>query len=45
MVNRATLRLLSLETRETDILPWDFRTTFITGLDWRDPQPLGDDAG
>lgn len=45
MVNRATLRLLSLETRETDILPWDFGTAFITGLDWRDPQPLGDDAG
>jgi Tol biopolymer transport system component len=37
MVNRATLRLLSLDTGETDILPWDFGTAFITGLDWRAP--------
>lgn len=42
MVNRATLRLLSLETGETDILPWDFGAAFVTGLDWHDPQPLGD---
>lgn len=41
MVNRATLRILSLETGEVEILPWDFGTAFITGLDWRDPQPLG----
>lgn len=37
MVNRATLRVLSLETGQTDILPWDFGTAFITGLDWRAP--------
>ena len=41
MVNRATLRLLSLDTGEVDILPWDFGAVFITGLDWRDPQALG----
>ena len=45
MVNRATIHILSLETGEVEILPWDFGTAFITGLDWRDPQPLGDDAG
>ena len=45
MVNRATLRLLSLDTRETNILPWDFGGTFITGLDWHDLQALEDEAG
>ena len=37
MVNRVTLRILSLDTGETDISPWDFGAVFITGLDWRAP--------
>ncbi|MCE7872853.1 hypothetical protein DYH09_21065 [bacterium CPR1] len=45
MTTQATLRVLSLDSGEVNTLPWDFGSAFITGLDWRDPQPLGDDAG
>ena len=45
MTNQATLRVLSLETGEVTILARDFGGAFITGLDWSDPQPLGDAAG
>jgi Tol biopolymer transport system component len=35
MTTQATLRVLLLDSGEVEVLPWDFGTTFITGLDWQ----------